>query len=140
MKQRKVIHSRSFLKQELVMSARKFELTPTTEPALLHRDLNERPHIVESASGMHLFLSSGKIVIDSCGGAAVAVLGHGNQEVLEAAVEQMRKVSYVHTGAYTTAAAENLAQILIQGNPHGLEKAFFVQSGTSRCTRSALQV
>ena len=42
----------------------------------------------------------------------------------------MRSVSYVHTGAYTTSAAEDLARVILDGNPHGLEKAFFVGSGS----------
>lgn len=42
----------------------------------------------------------------------------------------MRSVSYVHTGAYTTASAEELASIILDGNPYGLEKAFFVGSGS----------
>lgn len=42
----------------------------------------------------------------------------------------MRSVSYVHTGAYTTSAAEDLARLVLDGNPHGLEKAFFVGSGS----------
>lgn len=107
----------------------KVEVNTTPEPALLHRDLKERPHEVVKASGLKLLLASGQTIIDSCGGAAVAVLGHGNEEVLIAAVEQMLKVSYVHTGAYTTAPAEELAHIILDKNPHGLEKAFFVQSG-----------
>lgn len=45
-------------------------------------------------------------------------------------MEQMRHVSYVHTGAYTTSSAEDLAAIILDGNPYGLEKAFFVGSGS----------
>ena len=42
----------------------------------------------------------------------------------------MRNVSYVHTGAYTTSSAEDLASTILHGNPYGLEKAFFVSSGS----------
>lgn len=42
----------------------------------------------------------------------------------------MRSVSYVHTGAYTTAAAESLASIILNKNPYDLEKALFVSSGS----------
>ncbi|KAM0798817.1 aminotransferase class-III [Usnea florida] len=100
------------------------------DPALLHRSLNHQPDNVIHASGIHLTLSSNRTIIDACGGAAVACIGHNNEEVLAAATQQMRKVSYVHTGAYTTTAAESLASIILDGNPHGLEKAFFVGSGS----------
>lgn len=45
-------------------------------------------------------------------------------------MQQMQTVSYVHTGAYTTSSAEDLASIILDGNPYGLEKAFFVSSGS----------
>lgn len=99
-------------------------------PAILHRSLNHQPDNVVHASGIHLTLSSNRTIIDACGGAAVACIGHNNEEVLAAATQQMRNVSYVHTGAYTTTAAESLASIVLDGNPHGLEKAFFVGSGS----------
>ena len=45
-------------------------------------------------------------------------------------MQQMRNVSYVHTGAYTTTSASDLATSILSGNPHGLTKAFFVGSGS----------
>lgn len=97
--------------------------------AVLHRSLHEPPHTVTHASGIKLYLKDGRIIVDACGGAAVAILGHGSQEVVLAAAKQMGRVSYVHTGAYSTESAENLARIVLDGNPYGLEKALFVGSG-----------
>lgn len=99
-------------------------------PALLHRSLAHQPDTVTHASGIHLTLSTGRTIIDACGGAAVSCIGHNNAEVLAAAMQQMRTVSYVHTGAYTTSSAEELASIMLDGNAYGLEKAFFVGSGS----------
>ncbi|RSL92205.1 hypothetical protein CEP52_013952 [Fusarium oligoseptatum] len=109
------------------------------EGCLMHRSLIQHPYMVESASGIELKLASGQTVIDACGGAAVALIGHGNEEVIQAITNQARKVSYVHTQAYTTAPAEELANLLLEGNPHGLEKAFFVGSG-SEAVESALKL
>ena len=97
--------------------------------SLLHRSLHEDPHNVSSASGITLNLSNGKTIIDACGGAAVVCLGHGNEEVAAAAAEQIKMVSYVHTQAYTTDSAEELASLILDGNPFGLEKAIWVGSG-----------
>ena len=100
-------------------------------PALMHRSLLHEPETVIHASGLTLTLSSGRTIIDACGGAAVSSLGHGNREVLDAAMQQMQKVSYVHTGAYTTSAAEELASLVLEhGEQYGLEKAFFCSSGS----------
>jgi len=100
-------------------------------PALLHRSLAYQPDKVVHASGITLKLASGRSIIDACGGAAVSCLGHGSKEVLNAAIQQMQEVSYVHTGAYTTSAAEDLASLILEhGNQYGLEKAFFCCSGS----------
>lgn len=104
------------------------------EPALLHRSLLERPHNVVSASGSFLHLDDGRTILDGCGGAAVAIIGHANQEVINASIAQMQKVSYVHTLSYTTDSAENLASCILERRQgafnHGLTKAFFVSSGS----------
>ena len=104
-------------------------------PALLHRSLHQRPYKVKSARGIYLTLSTGRVVIDACGGAAVACIGHGNEEVLQAVHQQMRTgVSYLHSLTYTTDAAEDLAHHLIDGpqggGRFGLERAYFVNSGS----------
>jgi len=89
---------------------------PAPEPMLLHRSLKEEPYNVISASGIFLNLKNGRKIIDACGGAAVAIIGHGNEEVIQATTAQMMKVSYVHTLSYTTDSAEDLAKCLLDGN------------------------
>lgn len=97
---------------------------------LLHRSLIHQPHEVKSAKGLELQLTSGQVVLDACAGAAVALIGHGNNEVREAILEQVGKVSYIHTQAYTTPVAEDLADFILEGKPFGLEKALFLGSGS----------
>lgn len=106
---------------------------------LMHRSLKVEPAMVESAKGLELHLANGRTVLDACGGAAVAIIGHGNEEVQKAMIRQASKVSYVHTQSYTTPAAEDLANFMLEGSPHGLEKAFFVCSG-SEAVESALKL
>lgn len=86
--------------------------------------------MVESALGSNLHLTNGQTVIDACGGAAVAIIGHGSQEVQNAIVKQAQKVSYVHTQSYSTPVAEELADFILDGTPYGLEKALFLGSGS----------
>ena len=101
---------------------------PDSNHAMLHRSLAYKPDTVSHASRVHLTLDSGRPIIDACGSAAVTCISHGNQEVYAAALSQMKKVSYVHIGAYTATVAEDLVHIILDGNPDGLEKAFFVGS------------
>lgn len=105
----------------------------------MHRSLISQPHAVASASGCYLFLEDGQRILDGCAGAAVAVIGHGSQIVADAMLKQSRKVSYVHTLAYTTSAAEELADLLLEGHPFGFSKAYFVGSG-SEATDSAIKL
>ncbi|KAI6780340.1 aminotransferase [Emericellopsis cladophorae] len=112
--------------------------TPPTEASpssytpgrLLHRSFTHHPASVLSAKASTLFLSDGRSVLDACGGAAVATIGHGHPSVLDAISKQAHDVSYVHTQAFTTPAAEDLANLLLEGSPGGLDMAFFVGSGS----------
>ena len=47
------------------------------------------------------------------GGAAVACLGRGHPDVMRAMHAQIAAISYAHTGFFTTAAAEELADHLV---------------------------
>ncbi|RDW63397.1 hypothetical protein BP6252_10942 [Coleophoma cylindrospora] len=112
----------------------KTPILESASPSLLHRSLFEQPQTVSSASGSYLTLHDGRQILDGCGGAAVACIGHGNEEVMAATMAQMRKVSYVHTLSYTVDAAEELAHLLLHNpsstNAHDFEKVYFVSSGS----------
>ncbi|KFG84345.1 putative aminotransferase [Metarhizium anisopliae] len=102
----------------------------TKSSKVLHRLLLHRPETVTAASGSYYTLSTGQRILDGCTGAAVAVIGHGDPDVKAAVVEQMSQVAYAHTLAFTTNSAEELAGTLLDGNPHGLCRAYFVGSGS----------
>ena len=86
-----------------------------------------------------LTLSDGRHLIDASGGAAVACLGHGNRRVAAAIGEQARRLGYAHSGFFTSEPAEELADLLLRGEPAGLSHAFFVSSG-SEAMESALKL
>ncbi|RYP83313.1 hypothetical protein DL770_005409 [Monosporascus sp. CRB-9-2] len=106
---------------------------------VLHNSLVSIPPTVASASGSYMTLSTGQRVLDACTGAAVAIVGHGDPDVQAAVMEQMSKVCYTHTVAFTTPIAEALADNILEGNPYGLCRAFFVCSG-SEAMDSALKL
>ncbi|KAL5048564.1 hypothetical protein BDW71DRAFT_213317 [Aspergillus fruticulosus] len=106
---------------------------------VLHNSLVSLPPTVVSASGSYMTLSTGQRVLDACTGAAVAVIGHGHSDVQAAVMEQMSRLCYTHTVAFTTPIAEALADTLLEGNPYGLSRAFFVCSG-SEAVDSALKL
>jgi adenosylmethionine-8-amino-7-oxononanoate aminotransferase len=103
--------------------------------SLLHRSFAWAPHSVTSASDLTLTLQNGTPILDACGGAAVSCLGYKPDYVAEitaAMTKQLQSVAYIHTLTYTTPVAEELAGYLIEnyGAKYGLEKAYFVGSGS----------
>ena len=103
--------------------------------SLLHRSFAYSPQTVTHASNLTLTLQNGTNITDACGGAAVSCLGYNPAYIAEisaAVTAQFATVPYVHTLAYTTSIAEQLASHLIDnyGAKYGLEKAYFVGSGS----------
>jgi len=99
-----------------------------------------RPDKVVSASGVSLFLESGKEVLDASAGPAVSCLGYGRPEVTQAITNQVEQLAYLYSGAsFTCDATERLASVLLEGQPGGLSKAIFVNSG-SEATDAAIKL
>lgn len=97
---------------------------------ILHRTLRAAPPLAVGGAGMWIRAGDGRDILDGCGGAAVACLGQGNPAVRAAVMAQLDAVAYVHTGLFTNVAAEELAELLLDGEPGGLTHAFFVSSGS----------
>ena len=93
---------------------------------VLHRSLAADPPLAVRGEGIFLLAADGRKIIDGSGGAAVACLGHGDARVNAAIAAQLARVAYVHTALFSNAAAEELADMLLAGEPGGLSHAFFV--------------
>lgn len=106
---------------------------------LLHRAIHWTPPVAVGGRGVEIFDASGKAYIDASGGAAVSCLGHGHPAVLSALHAQLDKLAYAHTGFFTTEAAEELADILIEDAPQGLSHVYLV-SGGSEAVEAALKM
>jgi len=98
----------------------------------------ELPVIVR-AEGVYLYDERGTRYLDACGGAMVASIGHGVAEIAEAIAEQCKRVEYVNGTAFTTPAVEQLADALAAHAPAGLDKAYFLSSG-SEAVEAALKL
>jgi adenosylmethionine-8-amino-7-oxononanoate aminotransferase len=96
------------------------------------------PKIVRG-EGCRLFDDEGKSYLDACGGAYVANLGHGVKEIAQAVGRQAAQVAYVNGTAFTTDAAEQLAAEFASLNPKGLDKTYFLGSG-SEAVEAALKL
>jgi adenosylmethionine-8-amino-7-oxononanoate aminotransferase len=86
--------------------------------------------VLTEGQGIRLKDIDGKSYIDAMSGLWVVNVGHGRKELAQVAAEQMSKVAYVNTFAYTTPAAIDLATKLAEITPDGIERFFFVNSGS----------
>jgi adenosylmethionine-8-amino-7-oxononanoate aminotransferase len=78
-------------------------------------------------------------VLDACSGAVVVTVGHGRTEVVDAIADQGRRVSYVHSEAWSTTVVDELAERLSAMAPGTLNRVFFC-SGGSEATETALKL
>jgi len=96
---------------------------------VLHRS-GAIPPIAVRGEGIYLHTVDGRAIIDASGGAAVACLGHGNRRVAEAIGRQAATMAYSHTGTFSNQPSEDLADIILDGEPGGLTRAWFCSSGS----------
>ena len=96
---------------------------------VLHRS-GAIPPTATGGDGIYLRLADGTRIIDGSGGAAVACLGHGNQRIAAAVGEQAARMAYAHTGTFISQPAEELAHIILDGEPGGMTHAYFCSSGS----------
>lgn len=95
--------------------------------------------VAVGGEGCHLIDASGKRYLDASGGAAVSCLGHGDKEVTQAVKDQLDKLAFAHTGFLTSEPAEELAELLIEHAPDGIDKVYLV-SGGSEAVEAAIKL
>ena len=88
-----------------------------------------KPLHVADAEGCWLIDGAGKRYLDFSAQLMCVNLGHKNPRVVESIAEQARELAYVMP-AYATSARARLSAKLLEVLPAGLEKFFFVTSGT----------
>lgn len=89
------------------------------------------PLVLENAKGIYVYDVDGKPYMEAMAGLWCASLGYGNEELVEAAANQMRKLSFTHlfTGRSHDPAIE-LAETLKEMAPFPVSKVFFGCSGS----------
>ena len=80
--------------------------------------------------GCYIIDEKGKRCLDASGGAAVSCLGHSDKTIQKAIIEQTEKLAFAHTSFFTSEPAELLANLLAKHSPEGLDKVYFVSSGS----------
>jgi adenosylmethionine-8-amino-7-oxononanoate aminotransferase len=86
--------------------------------------------IVVSGSGHYLGLDDGRTILDGCGGAAVACLGHGRPEVFAAMAAQAKEIAYVPWAFFESNSTRKLCDWLVQSTGGKMSKVYLMSSGT----------
>lgn len=106
---------------------------------VFHRTTSESLPLAVAGEGIFLTDAEGRRYVDACGGAAVSCLGHGHPAVVAAMDAQARRVEYIHTGFFTTEAAEELAASIAEMSPGTLDRVWYTGSG-SEAVEAALKL
>lgn len=97
----------------------------------LHTLRTSGPVVMERGKGVFVYDTQGRGYIEGMSGLWCAGLGFGDEELVEAAVEQMRTLPYYHLfGAKGTEPAIELAEKLKELSPVPVSKVFFTSSGS----------
>ena len=88
------------------------------------------PIAVKYGEGVYLYDYDGKKYIDFSSGLMNVNIGHGNQRVTKAVVDQMQQVTYVTPSCVTKVRGE-LGKKLASVTPKGLNKALFTVCGAT---------
>jgi 4-aminobutyrate aminotransferase len=86
--------------------------------------------MIESAQGIYLHTTDGKKVMDFTSGIGVTNLGHNHPKVLNAAIEQMKKVTHSAVGIVMHEAILRLTEVLPKVMPANMDMFFFGNSGS----------
>ncbi len=89
------------------------------------------PLVLDRAEGVHIYDTNGKRYIEGLAGLWCAGLGYGNEELVNTAADQMRKLSYTHLfGGRSHEPAIALAEKIKELSPAPTSKVFFTSSGS----------
>lgn len=97
---------------------------------MLPPEFDRRYPIVVAGEGSWVEDAAGRRYLDAMSGGSMALtLGHGRRDLIEAAYEQARQLSFAHNERLTSPAQERLASELTAVAPAGLERVHFVTGG-----------
>lgn len=112
---------------------------PAPHTRLLHRNSHADLPIAVGGEGPYVIDNRGNRYLDASGGAAVSCLGYSDAEVTAAIQKQAGILAYVHSAFFSSEPMEQLADVMVEGAPLGLDRVYLV-SGGSEAVEAALKM
>ncbi|WP_232718083.1 aspartate aminotransferase family protein [Gordonia metallireducens] len=88
-----------------------------------------RPPVITRGEGMRIFDDQGRSYLDALAGLFVVQVGHGREELAEAAAKQAKDLAFFPLWSYATPPAIELAERLAAYAPGDLNRVFFTTGG-----------
>jgi beta-alanine--pyruvate transaminase len=99
-------------------------------PFTPNRDFKSRPRMLARAEGMYFYDDRGRALLDGCSGLWCSNAGHARRPIVEAIARAARDLDYAPTFQFAHAPAFELANRIAALAPDGLDRVFFVNSGS----------
>jgi adenosylmethionine-8-amino-7-oxononanoate aminotransferase len=97
---------------------------------VFHRQFKRPLPFAVKAEGTWIEDADGNRYLDASGGPLVVNVGHGREEIARAIYNQIKGVDYVHPTMFTSGPVEELARRLTRKAPPGIERFYFMGSGS----------
>jgi adenosylmethionine-8-amino-7-oxononanoate aminotransferase len=101
---------------------------------VLYHQLRNEPLNIVGGRDSYLVTEDGLEILDATCGAAVSCLGHSDERVHEAILDQLKKIPYCYSMFFTNSAAESLAKFLVDSTGGKMSRAYIVSSGKKTCS------
>ena len=111
----------------------------TDAGALFTLDPTRTYPVLERADGIRVWDSDGREYLDAIAGIAVANIGYGRQEVVDAIADQAARMPYAVSNIFATEPAIALAERIARLTPGDLDHVIFT-SGGSEAVEVALKM
>ncbi len=108
-------------------------------PFTPNRSFKEAPRLMSRAEGVYFDSHEGKRIIDGSSGLFCCAAGHGRTEIADAVGAQLRELDFAPPFGSGHPRAFDFARRVAQLTPEGLDRIFFVNSG-SEAVDTALKV
>lgn len=106
---------------------------------IFYRDLHTKYPIIIRGEGVYIYDRDGHKIIDGASGAGVVCLGHGNERVIKALVDQAKKIAFTHLSTFSNVPIIELSNELCKMTHPKLNKVYFT-SGGSEAVEAAIKL
>lgn len=100
----------------------------TSELGRSHNSADALP-VLRKAEGHYWYPLNGPKILDACGGAGVACLGHGRKDIIKAVTKQMNSYTYASYAHFRVSPVEELSDWLVKSTGGKMQKVYVMCSG-----------